>query len=243
MDFHAKSLPTIFALFLCAGLMACAGVSPGGAGGPPSGGGSVPVLGGQNSLDGGGLPGGDTAQGQAVPSTQQSEPGVGAPCVIRFVATVRVTRGALEQSCRDEEMEFSRRRAIIDAVHGETTGTMAPPENPGPGPEVAFTFRAAGDIEDRVVRAQTHCAENGQWQTKLGDLSFFTIPKGLDCPEFSAKAQASWNQGGILLTGPVFSGSPAPQYDESLNAYRITLGIDLGPGRFEAEGVHMLVAP
>jgi len=240
MGFHAKSIANFIALGLCAALAACAGLTSGGAGG-------APTLGGQNSLDGGpsaegGLPGGDTAQGQAVPSTQQSEPGVGAPCVIRFVASVQVTRGAYETSCRENSMASLRRRAA-EEVLGEESDTMAPPEDPVPGPEVTLTFRANGDIEDRTAKAPTHCAEDGRWRTALGALNYFTIPRGLDCPDFSVKAQASWKQDGAPLMSPLYSGSQGLEYDEAVGAFPIPLGIDLGPTKYDAGGVLMRATP
>lgn len=241
MGFHAKLIANFIALGLCAALAACAGLTSGGAGG-------APTLGGQNSLDGGlsadgGLPDGDTAQGQAVPSTQQSEPGVGAPCVIRFVASVQVTRGAYETSCRDNSVAALRVRAA-EEILGEDADTMAPPDDPVPGPEVTLTFRADGDIEDRSVKAPTHCAEDGRWRTALGALSFFTVSRGLHCPNFSVRAQALWNQGGAPLMSPPYSGgSQVLEYDEAIEAYPIPLGIDLGPMKYDAEGVLMRATP
>lgn len=244
MGFHTKSITSLIALGLCAALLACAGVtSGGGAGDAPT----SSISGGQNSLDGGpsadgGLPGGASAQGQAVPSTQQSEPGVGAPCVIRFVASVQVTRGAYETFCRENSMAAMRLRAV-EEVRGEDSNTMAPPEDPPPGPEVTLTFRADGDIEDRSLKVPTHCAEDGRWRTALGDLSFFTIPRGLHCPNFSVKAQAIWNQGGTPLISPLYSGSQTLEYDEATEAYPIPLGIDLGPMKYDAEGLLMRATP
>lgn len=241
MGFHAKSIVNFIALGLCATLAACAGLTSGGAG-------DAPTLGAQNSLDGGlsadgGLPGGDTAQGQAVPSTQQSEPGLGAPCVIRFVASVQVTRGAYETSCRDNSVAALRVRAA-EEILGEDGDTMAPPDDPVRGPEVTLTFRADGDIEDRNVKVPTHCAEDGRWRTALGALSFFTVPRGLHCPNFSVRAQALWNQGGVPLMSPPYSGgSQALEYDEAIEAYPISLGIDLGPTKFDAGGVLQRATP
>ena len=107
---------------------------------------------------------------------------------------------------------------------------MAPPEDPGPGPEVTFGFITPNDIEERIEKVPTVCSPSGQWQTRDSDLHYYFIRHEDKCEGYTVKSHADWNLSGSVLSSDKFLGPPLSEYDDANNAYPISLNIDLGFG-------------
>lgn len=213
-------------------LLACSGLAGGGAtGGSLDNPGNSGNLGGNVGTGPGAL---GTAQVQSVPSTQQSEPGIGAPCGYGFIVKVKISRGGSEQSCSDPStatatatgtLVSARMVDVTGDLAGEAT-EMAPPEDFGPGPVVTFKFRSQNDSEDQVKVVKTVCSPEGIWQTELGSIIFRANPHydgGLHCPTYTASAQAKLGS----FSSNLLSGPPFPDSEDAAGPVPVVVTIDL----------------
>jgi len=227
MGFKKSILHFPILAFSALSLLACSGLAGGGS---ASGGGSLDNPGGGVGVGGTGGPGGPgQLQVQSVPSTQQSEPGIGAPCGFSFVVKVKIMKEGAEQSCAEAQINGGTQvsaRMVVPGDFNAENNEMAPPEDFGRGPVVTFRFRSQDEMEDRVSTVKTVCAADGQWQTEGGSLFYRANPHydgGLHCPTYTASAQAKWNN----LSSNTLSGPPFADVDETTGAVPFPLTIDL----------------
>lgn len=180
-----------FALLL--GLTACTGMNPGGA---ELGSAPAPISIG-NSLDGGSSVAGDlpedTGQGAGVPSTQQSNDGIGLPasCFTAFKIRVRVMENGEEQACI---VSTNRSYGEVAAPQGLT---YAPLEDLStPLVTLTFSHRLTRPTPSVGVKSGNAKCFQGVWQTE-------TMVFHWSCEEYRVKAQARWSVDGSLLSSSI----------------------------------------
>jgi len=240
MSFHAKSIANFIALGLCAALLACAGVTSGGGAGPTS-----PISGGQNSLDGGpsadgGLPGGTSAQGQAVPSTQQSEPGIGGPCGMGIPVRVRVIENGFVRNC---DGSLGPRAEFADVVSGGVDGMMAKALSRGetfdPGsaemydepldynPKVKVDFvPEGGGYFERHETLDASCRPDGLWEAWV-TVRWGHAADGRLCADYRLSLSSFLRSAGTYFYSSVFQTSSMPR-EASGDIAPVLLAIDRG---------------
>ena len=223
MGSYAKSFHLWMALVLCALLVACAGVAPGG---------SNPENTNPNSSQGVAGPLGDNAPGgAAVPSTQQSDSGmgVGGDCLFSFFVTVKVLRNGVEQSCQNAEPATHARRGS-DFSLPTTTGSLAPEEEPVYGPGVTFSYKIRETSEEKLIKTATVCNPDGSWRTPEGAIRVFFNSDEEECRMAKVYTAASWSPVDKIFYSSEFHGPPLPAPDEQVHGINIVLTLELNPG-------------
>lgn len=220
----SKFLFSIIPTGMLATLLACAGMSSSGpAGGTPAGGPSTPPLGIQNSLDAAEPVG---AQGQAVPSTQQSDPGIGGPCGIGVQFRVRVVENGFVRNCdgsvgpradlADVVVQpggnMSKGLRIGDAIDlGNVEGYYEPMDY-NPQVKIDFVPEGGGYFEKHVVQDAT-CEADGHWTTWV-TVRWGHSADGSLCADYRLSALAYLSSAGVKYSSAPWTTSSVPRNTE-----------------------------
>lgn len=243
MSLRTKLFVTSSTVALLAALLACSGMSG-------SDGGGVPVGGsGSNALDAvatgneGIQPAGGgqiTAGGAAVPSTQQSEPGIGGPCGMSIKFLVRVIEDGYLRYCDGRQ---GPRAEFVDAIAGVNDAVMAKslrrgeafdpnnadmydePDNYTPKVKVDFV-PADSSYFTKHELIDAKCQSDGLWAAT----TFFRWGHGADgrlCGEYRLSASATLRASATNYSSATWFTNSVPLDSEGYPA-PVTLVIEQG---------------
>ncbi len=238
-----NKISRLFSIFgALAALTACSGMVGSGGGGSSAGGGP----GGSQALDGGsgdglgGTGGGDLAgSGGAVPSTQQSDPGIGGPCGMGVPFRVRVIENGFMRNCdgslgpREEFADIGvnadgmmakslRLNETFDPGSGEVYDE---PLDYNPKVKVDFVPEGGGYFEKHET-VDTACQTDGHWLAWVT----FRWGRGSDarlCAEYRLSAAAFLRSGGTDYSSAPWQSNSVPKDPEG-NTLPVTFVIDRG---------------
>ncbi len=209
---------------LLAVLTACSGMGGPGGGASSAGGGP----GGLQSLDGGGNSlggGGDLAGGGgAVPSTQQSDPGIGGPCGMGIPVRARVIENGFVRNC---DGSLGPRAEFADVVSGGGDGmmtkTLGRAETFDPGdaemydepldynPKVKVDFvPEGGGYFERHMTLDASCRPDGLWETWV-TLRWGHAADGRLCADYRLSLSAFLRSAGTYYYSSAFQTSSVPR--------------------------------
>lgn len=239
-----NKISRLFSIFgALAALTACSGMVGSGGGGSSAGGGP----GGTQALDGGsggglgGTGGGDLAgSGGAVPSTQQSDPGIGGPCGMGIPVRVRVIENGFVRNC---DGSLGPRAEFADVVSGGVDGMMAKalgraetfdpgdaemydePLDDTPKVKVDFVPEGGGYFE-RHETLDASCRPDGLWEAWVA-LRWGHAADGRLCADYQLSLLAFLRSAGTDYSSSVFQTSSVPR-EASGDVAPVLLAIDRG---------------
>ncbi|HEX5035429.1 MAG TPA: hypothetical protein VFW62_13195, partial [bacterium] len=162
-------------------------------------------------------------QGAGVPSTQQSNDGIGIPssCFTAFKVRVKVLDNGEEQGCLVSARSFGE----VSAPQG---GSYAPLEDLST-PLVTLTFshrltRPEPSVDVKMLNAK--CFQ-GAWQTEAMVFHW-------TCGEYRVKAQARWSVDGGLLSSTIHEET-STRKGELDNPIPLEITLNLGSDSFNAD--------
>lgn len=228
------SWPQFLSAFsLLAFLTACSGMGGPGGGASSAGGGPGVV----QSLDGGGdIAGG----GGAVPSTQQSDAGIGGPCGMGIPVRVRVIENGFVRNC---DGSLGPRAEFADIVAGGVDGMMAKALGRGetfePGsaemydepldynPKVKVDFvPEGGGYFERHETLDASCRPDGLWEAWV-TVRWGHAADGRLCADYRLSLSAFLRSAGTYYYSSVFQTSSMPREADG-DIAPVLLAIDRG---------------